>query len=171
MLLASFVGGLAGEIGKLTRIQNTQNLEQALNAALAVREAIRQETRPETFYTHSKKPAKVSSDKNRNEYRDQWDNQPKESRGSTYSHSPEKQSYYKGYRGTRDSRELRCYECEGKGYFASEYPTRVKRTQSQNSPGRRHPSGRSSQPTSPREESRREREKGERKTFPNSANE
>jgi hypothetical protein len=52
MLLASFVGGLSGEIGKLTRIQNPQNLEQALNAALAVREAIRQERRLETFYTH-----------------------------------------------------------------------------------------------------------------------
>jgi hypothetical protein len=54
MLLASFVGGLSGEIGKLTRIQNPQNLEQALNAALAVREAIRQERRPETFYTLGK---------------------------------------------------------------------------------------------------------------------
>jgi hypothetical protein len=49
MLLASFVGGVAGEIGKLTRIKKPQNLEQALNAALAVREAIRQERRPETF--------------------------------------------------------------------------------------------------------------------------
>jgi hypothetical protein len=112
------------------------------------------------LFTHSGKPTKVSRDKSRNEYRGQWDNQPKESRSNTYAHNPEEEGYYKGYRDTRDSREVRCYECEGKGLFASECPTRVKRTQSQNSPGRRHPSGRSSRPRSPRDESRREGEGG-----------
>jgi hypothetical protein len=43
MLLASFVGGLSGEVGKMTRFQNPQSLDQALNIALAVREAVRQE--------------------------------------------------------------------------------------------------------------------------------
>jgi hypothetical protein len=170
MLLASFVGGLAGEVGKLTRIQNPQNLEQALNAALAVREAIRQERRPETFYTHSGKPSQDSRNRHKHECRSQWGNQRKKSRDETYAHSPEKQGYYKGYKGTRDGREFRCYECEGKGHFASECPTRVKRTQSQNPPGRRHPSGRSSRPTLPREESRSEREKDERHTSQNSGN-
>jgi hypothetical protein len=61
MLLASFVGDLAGEIGKLTRIQNPQNLDQALNAALAVREAVRQEKNTETFYTRFERPDKFSS--------------------------------------------------------------------------------------------------------------
>jgi hypothetical protein len=96
MVLASFVGGLAGEIGKLTRIQNPQNSEQALNAAIAVREAIRQERLPENFYSHSEKPAKFSRDKYRNEYRGQWDNQPKESRCNTHADNPEGEGYYKG---------------------------------------------------------------------------
>jgi hypothetical protein len=171
MLLASFVRGLSGEIGKLTRIPNAQYLDQALNAALAAREAIRQERRPETFYTHSGKPAKVSRGKNRNDYRDQWDNHTKESRSNTYAHNPKREGYYKSYRDTRDSREVRCYECAGKGHFASECPTRVRRTQTRNSPRRKHLSGRSSRSSSPRDESRREREKGVRKTFSSSGNE
>jgi hypothetical protein len=60
MLLASFVGGLTGEIGKMTRIQNPQNLEQALNTALAVREAIRQEKLAETFIAKFERSTKIS---------------------------------------------------------------------------------------------------------------
>jgi hypothetical protein len=67
MLLASFVGGLTGEIGKLTRVQNPQNLDQSLKAALAVREDIRQGRRPETFYTRSVKPAKALGSRSKND--------------------------------------------------------------------------------------------------------
>jgi hypothetical protein len=60
MLLASFIGGLTGEIEKMTRIQNRQNLEQALNTTFAVREAIRQEKVAENLYTKFESSTKVS---------------------------------------------------------------------------------------------------------------
>ena len=39
MLLASFILGLAGKVGKHVRYQSPRNLEQALKIALAVQEA------------------------------------------------------------------------------------------------------------------------------------
>jgi hypothetical protein len=43
MLLASFVAGLSGEIGKQVKFQNPQDLSQALTIALTVTEALKQE--------------------------------------------------------------------------------------------------------------------------------
>jgi hypothetical protein len=60
MLLASFVGGLTGELGKLTRAQNPQDLQAALNTALAVREAVRHEKIAETFYTRFEDSVRIS---------------------------------------------------------------------------------------------------------------
>ena len=51
MLLASFVVGLSGEVGRQVKFQNPQDLRQALTTALAVREALKQERFAETFYT------------------------------------------------------------------------------------------------------------------------
>jgi len=42
MLLASFISGLAGKVGKHVRYQRLRNLEQALQIALAVQEAEKQ---------------------------------------------------------------------------------------------------------------------------------
>jgi hypothetical protein len=60
MLLASFVAGLLGEIGKM-RIQNPQNVNQALTTALTIREALRQEKDAETFFTKFENSVEVSS--------------------------------------------------------------------------------------------------------------
>jgi hypothetical protein len=60
MLLASFVAGQTGEVGKLTIAQNPQNLDQALNSALAVREVVRQEMVMGTFYTKFEKSVRIS---------------------------------------------------------------------------------------------------------------
>jgi hypothetical protein len=130
-------------------------LDQALNAALAVRKAIRQERRPETFYTRSEKPAKASGSRSKNEYSGQKGNKPKEVCENTFARSPEGAGYYKDCRDTQYRKEVKCFECEGRGQFASDCPTRI-RMQKQNSPGRKHPSGRSSRPSWPRDESRGE---------------
>jgi hypothetical protein len=95
MLLASFVGGLTGEIG-LTRVQNPQNLDQALNTAVAVREAIRQERHTETFYTRSEKPVKVLGRKSKADNRYQGENKPTSFNDNTYARSPEGAEHYKG---------------------------------------------------------------------------
>jgi hypothetical protein len=39
MLVASFISGLAGKVGKHVRYQSPRNLKQALKIALAVQEA------------------------------------------------------------------------------------------------------------------------------------
>jgi hypothetical protein len=63
MLLASFVAGLEGQVGMLTKVQNPQNLDQALNIALTAREAVRQEKVTETFYTKFEKSTRISGQK------------------------------------------------------------------------------------------------------------
>jgi hypothetical protein len=47
MMPAAFVAGLAGDTGKLVRIFNPRTLDDALNVATAVQEALRQERRNE----------------------------------------------------------------------------------------------------------------------------
>jgi hypothetical protein len=64
MLLASFVAGLSGEIGKQVKFQNPQDLRQALTA-LAVREALKQEKFAETFYTKFNKSVRLSTRQDR----------------------------------------------------------------------------------------------------------
>jgi hypothetical protein len=171
MLLASFVGGMTGEIDKHTRVQKPQNLDQALNSALAIREDIRQERHTETFYTRSEKPVKLSGSKGKTGYRIQRENKPKGFRENKYARSPERAEYYKGNRDTQNNKEARRYECEGRGHFAYECPTGIKRTQTRNSPGRKHPSGRSSRPSSPRDEFRENGERCVHKSSPSSGNE
>jgi len=60
MLLASFVAGLSGEVGRQVKFQNPQNLRQALTTALAVREALKQEKFAETFDTKFCKSTRLS---------------------------------------------------------------------------------------------------------------
>jgi hypothetical protein len=49
IMLAAFVAGLAGETGKQVRICNPRTLDDALNVATAVQEALRQERKNERF--------------------------------------------------------------------------------------------------------------------------
>jgi len=60
MLLASFVAGLSGEVGRQVKFQNPQDLRQALTTAFAVREALKQENFAETFYTKFDKSTSLS---------------------------------------------------------------------------------------------------------------
>jgi hypothetical protein len=117
MLSATFIAGLSGEIGNLTRIKNPQNVNQALTTALTTREALRQETDAETFLKKKKNPFQVSS------------------RGK-FGH-------------VQGRAEFKCYECEGRGHFAHEFPTLIKRGQTRNPPGGKTPSRRTSRPRSP----------------------
>jgi hypothetical protein len=122
MLLASFVAGLSGEIGKMMRIQNPQNVNQALTTALTIREALSQEKNAKTFFTKFENSVEVSS------------------QGRV--------------RHAQGRAEPKCYECEGRGHFARECPTHLNRGQTRNSPRKKNPSGCSSRPRSPGDESR-----------------
>ena len=61
MLLASFVSGLGSSIGHQVRISCPRSLPEALNLALVVQEAERQERSNGSFYAQSKKSVRLLS--------------------------------------------------------------------------------------------------------------
>ena len=62
MLLASFVSGLTGTAGYQVRISHPKSLGEALNLAVSVQEAERQQRFNETFYTRSEKSVRLLSE-------------------------------------------------------------------------------------------------------------
>jgi hypothetical protein len=61
MLLASFVAGLSGVAGRQVRYSNPPTLEQALQIALSVQEAERQERFSESFYAKFDRSVRLTS--------------------------------------------------------------------------------------------------------------
>jgi hypothetical protein len=157
MLLASFVGGLSGEIGKMTRIQNPQGLDQALNTALAVREAIRQGKVAETFYTKFDRCTDISERGGYNRSNGKYcsERTPKRPIDRKRERNLGAENSTRSKRGTQRRADLKCYECEGHGHFAYECPTRLKKGRTRNSPRNSYPSGRSNRSGSPGDETNR----------------
>jgi len=62
MLLASFVSGLAGRAGYQVRISHPESLGEALNLAVSVQEAERQERYRESNYTRSEQSVRLLSE-------------------------------------------------------------------------------------------------------------
>jgi hypothetical protein len=127
LLLASFISGLAGKVGKHVRYQSPRNLEQVLQIALAVQEAEKQEKFNESFYTRFENSVRLVSHDHtaRNTARTI-------NLGTQLTRT---QSYVRGQHG-RTSRgngkpttagnrnvqtraALKCYECDGIGHFAN----------------------------------------------------
>jgi len=129
MLLASFVAGLSGEIGKQVKFQNPQDLRQALTIALAVREALKQDRPAETFYTKFDDSVRLS---NRQDDREPAErHSPKRAathlRTRRYERGANRSVTSGSTRDVQARREPSCYECEGRGHFARECPTSRKR--------------------------------------------
>jgi hypothetical protein len=120
-------------------------MEQALNVALSVMEAERQEKTSEIFYARSDKPL------SRTKRNSGWQEHENEAVSKTAdSHPNTKQTNRAQNRSARS--DFRCFECQGYGHLARECPTRLKKgTGSQTEPGKRNPSGRSRRPSPAKE--------------------
>jgi len=158
MLLASFVSGLGGSVGHDVRISCPRSLPEALNLALAVQEAERQERSNGSFYAQSKKSIRLLSEPNDRQHsanRNQK-NPEKQARSqrqcAAYSKNKVEQPET---RRTKFETTFRCYECDGRGHFAKECPTRLKKeNKPSDSPGRKNPSERSKSSHEPGEKLR-----------------
>jgi len=158
MLLASFISEFAEKVGKHVRYQSPRNLEQALQIALAVQEAEKQEKFNESFYTRFENSVRLVSRSHGQTCREDG-----KSRHSADIHA---ESYVRGQHGktsrsngrpttavnrnAQTQAALKCYICDGIGHFARECPTRLRReAKPAYSPGSRNTRQRSRQSRSP----------------------
>jgi hypothetical protein len=160
MLLASFVSGLGSSIGHQVRISYPRSLPEALNLALAVQEAERHERNIGSFQKKKKKSVRLLSEPddrqhsvNRNR-RNPEKHVRSQRQGTADSKNKVEQSET---RKTKSEITFRCYECSGRGHFARECPTRLKKEKKlSDSPGRINPSERSKRSHEPGDKQRNE---------------
>ena len=109
MLLAAFVAGLAGEIGKQVRFQNPQNLHRALTTALAFREAVKQESFAETFYTKFDKSVTIlSREGSEADERSSTKRASNHSSGKRYARNIDRMATSGNVRDVQERSETRC---------------------------------------------------------------
>ena len=120
----------------MVRIQYPQTLQQTLAIALAVTKAERQEKGNEIFFTGSDNPSDPKDRKNVKTER------------VFVSRAGRNKSSHSSAGRAQSGTTLRCYECEGRGHFGSECPTRLKRERgSRKPPEKSNRSGRSTRPS------------------------
>jgi len=135
MFLASFVGGLWGIPGKQTRYTSPRTFEHALSIVLTVQEAENQGKFNETSYTRfddsvrllSRSPSRSRREGSacRRSADTQAVNHPRDQRYRSPRSSNKPSN--SGTRNEQTKAAIRCYECNGLGHYAREYPTRLKR--------------------------------------------
>jgi len=160
MLFASFVSGLIGVPGRQVRFSHPRPLEEAPTSALSAQKAERQERFNESFYTRSEKSARLLSEpqsrpdsgsKNRRQSGEpRADRQARSQRHSAPASTTRAEPQQN--RKPRTEAAIGCYVCDGRGHFAKECPTRLRKEKKlSDSPGRKTPSERSHVPGDKRE--------------------
>ena len=148
MLLASFLTGLTGIPGTQYRYANPQSMDQDLRITLSVQEAERQEKISESFYANFDRSVRLTSKSPNRTYPDDDKQRPptdtrvvSSSRSQGYkTSSSARKSVTSSTRSSRTKAALRCYECDGVGYFTRECPTRMRREANpSDSPGKGSP--------------------------------
>jgi len=128
MLLASYVAGLIGVVGKRVRYLNPQSIQQAVQFALSVQEGEKQESFNNSFirslkirlaysqeYSESERSRYVDAARTVNHTLGQRPRVPRSANNATAS----------GTRNEQTKEALRCYECECLGHYAKKCPTRI----------------------------------------------
>ena len=135
ILLASFISCLIMSPGHQVRVSHVRCLEGALKIGLSVQESERQERFNESFYTRSEKSVRLLSEpKDRPDLRNGNRRHSGEPRANRQARSQNQsapanknRAEPQEKRGTRTAAAVRCYECDGRGHFARECPTRLKK--------------------------------------------
>jgi hypothetical protein len=173
MLLACYVEGLTGVPGRQVLYANPQTVQLALQTALSVQKAEKQERFNESFYANfdnsrrsqsrPPSPTRHTSGKPRRsaDAVGSVGHRPSQHRKTPRSAN---EATTASTRNAQTKAALRCYECEGIGHFARECPTRLnKEANSTSSHTRRNLSERSRRSRSPGEGSLHKAKKGARK--------
>jgi hypothetical protein len=126
MMLAAFISGLIGNPGQQVRFKMPQTLEEALQIAITVYEAEIQEKRNETFYSGSVPKCSYCKRTGHTlqECRTKWrnsgqGNSPTNRESKFWKPNQTQKRVDKGKEGFTKA-QLRCYECDKLGHFASE---------------------------------------------------
>jgi hypothetical protein len=144
---------LKGVVAKQIIYHSPRSLERPLSIALTVTEAGKQQKFNETFYAKfieavtvsPRSPSRQGSEK----YSAKRTANARPHRSAqryNKSRNTEKPVTSTGVRVDQSEAEVRCYNCDGKGYYARVCPTRLRRIRTQNSPEKENPSGRSNHP-------------------------
>jgi len=160
MLLASFFSGLTRTAGYQVRNSHAKYLGEALNLAVSVQETERQQRFNESFYTRSEKSVRLLSER---KDRPDTGNGYRRYSGETHAYrqarserqnalvSKNREDHQENGK-TRTEAAVRCYECDGRGHFARECPTRLRKEKKlSDSRGRKNPSERSKRTNAPGE--------------------
>jgi len=121
------------------RYASTSSIHQALQIALAVEQAEKQDRFNESFYTRFEKSVRLTSQSPSSTYAESSrTRQSAEARASSLTHGQQcKASKYRvqSPRNAQIRKALKCSECEGVGHFATECPTRlIREAKNANSP-------------------------------------
>jgi len=127
MLLASYVAGLIGVPGRQFRYASPVSVEEAIQFAVSVQEAERQENFNNSFYARHDSRTYRDSDKLRHAVGSRTASKA-EGRRTKVPRSANK-ARVSSNRYAQTKAALRCHECEGIGHLARECPTRLKREQ------------------------------------------
>jgi len=158
--LASFVSWLPGTEGYQVKISHPKSLGEALKLAVSLQEAERQQRFNEIFYTRSEKSVPLLSEP---KVRPDTGNGNRRYSCETHAYRQariERQSApvsknradHQENRKMRTEAAVRLYECDGRGHFARECPTRLRKEQKlSDSPCRKNPSERSKLSQAPAE--------------------
>ena len=164
MLLASCVAGLIDVVGRQVRYLNPQSIQQAVQFALSVQEAEKQERFNSSFYTRFENSVSLQPKSSSQEY-SEGESSLHVSAARTVNYTSQRPTVTRsankltasGTRNEQTKEALRCYECEGLLHYARECPTRIKREKNYS-----HPSGRRNRT----EHSKRSGSQGEKPPFP-----
>jgi hypothetical protein len=125
-----------GSPGKQVRYASPASLQEAIRIAVTVQETERQEKFSNSFYVRHDSRTYSDSENSRHAVGSRTARQAEGRRTEVPRNANRVRA--SSTRNAQTKAALRCYECEGKGHFASECPTRLKGNSGiPNSPGDR----------------------------------